>query len=111
MATVTALDTEGSYDDLPESDVNTVLQVPLLWSPPTTAEPTLRQQPPTRSAGRHRANAATTVVAGRTAGQRRPFAPWSRHPLASTARVGLVSAVLVLAGFAAALLALAVWLP
>ena len=36
---------------------------------------------------------------------------WTDHPMAHTARVGLVSAGLVLAIFAGVLLALALWLP
>jgi hypothetical protein len=40
-----------------------------------------------------------------------PRPGWLDHPMAHTARVGLVSAALVLALFVGVLLALAFWLP
>lgn len=100
---MTAPHADRSYDDLPESDVATVLQVPLLWGPtPVAAPPAPSGRARRRSAGRHRSTPRRQVTA--TEG-------WINHPLAHTARVGLVSATLVLALFAVVLLALALWLP
>ena len=86
---MTDLHADRSYDDLPESDVSTVLQVPLLWGPSTLAAPvspgagTHR-----RPTGRHRSAPRTHAAASDR---------WVDRPLAHTARVGLVSAGLVLA--------------
>lgn len=99
-----------SYDDLPESDVATVLQVPLLWggggsaaggSPPSTSRHRLPEQGPV---------AAATVV---PAGEDAPAVSRGRvaHPMLQVVQVGVVSALLVLALFGAALLALAAWMP
>ncbi len=134
---VTQQDTTRTYDDLPESDVLTVLQVPLLWGSKKGSD-----RPPVgahrRPSGRHRADgrargsrvAATPGTGTRAAEQprrqrqatvrnqpvtrrqgRAPVSGWADHPMAHTARVGLVSAGLVLTLFAGVLLALAVWLP
>lgn len=99
-ATVTKQDTSRSYDDLPESDVATVLHVPLLWNhgDDSAVIPASERH---RKPGRHRA----PVPAARRQVSR-PTPPWH-----TTARVGLVSAVLVLGLFTTALLALAIWLP
>ena len=115
---MTTQDTSRSYDDLPESDVATVLQVPLLWSPRSEhSAPRSSDRRDERGGGRHRAPGPGTHSRPRErrspAGRRRrgspPAAP--QHQLAATARIGLISAALVLGLFAAALLALAVWLP
>jgi len=102
-STVTQVDSERTYDDLPESDVATVLQVPLLWgqSGAITA-PTPQRGAHRRTAGRHR-RAEPSKHSG--------SADWLDHPMTHTARVGLVSAGLVLILFAGALLALALWFP
>ncbi|MCZ3390159.1 MAG: hypothetical protein LH645_13830 [Actinomycetia bacterium] len=100
---MTNLHADRSYDDLPESDVATVLQVPLLWGPaPVPSPPTPFGRPRRRSAGRHRSTPRRQVS---TTGR------WIDHPLAHTAHVGLVSAALVLALSTGVLLALALWLP
>lgn len=94
-----------SYDDLPESDVATVLQVPLLWG----------GQPADGANGvpagaRHRAAVRTVVpTAPETRARRGPR--WTDHPLLQVLEVGVVSALLVLALFGVALLALARWMP
>jgi hypothetical protein len=94
---------DRSYDDLPEADVATVLQVPLLWgSRPAVLSHTPASRHRRRAAGRHRPAPRRTMATS---------AGWIDHPLAHTARVGLVSAALVLALFAGVLLALAIWLP
>lgn len=87
-----------SYDDLPESDVATVLQVPLLWGGRTAEAP-----------ARHRASARTVVPAATRAPTRRPG--WADHPLLQVLEVGVVSALLVLTLFGVVLLALAQWMP
>lgn len=99
-----------SYDDLPESDVATVLQVPLLWGGPApsavgTARSTRRHRVPEPAA-----TAAATVV---PAWEDEPTAPRGRtaHPMLQVVEVGIVSALLVLALFGLALLALAAWMP
>ena len=100
---MTDLHADRSYDDLPESDVSTVLQVPLLWGPSTPAAPTPSGTGAHRRAvGRHRSATRTHAA---------PQDSWLDHPMTHTARVGLVSAGLVLAAFAGILLALALWLP
>ena len=93
-----------SYDDLPESDVATVLQVPLLWSGQPAAA--TNGAP---SAARHRAAAPTVVPSAPEARARRPH--WADHPLLQVLEVGVVSALLVLALFGVVLLALARWMP
>ena len=108
---MTEPDTSPSYDDVPESDVATVLQVPLLWAPPSSAAPDRsggRAQ--RRQAGRHRAPTVKSAS---------PYRRWStstrptqlNHHVVAAARVGLLSASLVLVVFAVVLLGLAVWLP
>lgn len=87
----------------------TVLQVPLLWGGPAPSA-----AGSARSTPRHRlpesAAAAATVV---PAWEDEPTVPRGRttHPMLQVVEVGLVSAVLVLALFGAALLALAAWMP
>jgi hypothetical protein len=93
-----------SYDDLPESDVATVLQVPLLWGgQPTDAS---NGAP---AAARHRASERTVLPPAAEARTRRPH--WADHPLLQVLEVGVVSALLVLALFGVVLLALARWMP
>ncbi|HUV47532.1 MAG TPA: hypothetical protein VMX11_01030 [Actinomycetes bacterium] len=117
---MTEQDTARSYDDLPESDVATVLQVPLLLIPGTSDA----QAPPSgrsgrrasgRQPGRHRAPATPDHRPRRplrSSSTSRPRRTPPRHdPLVVAAKVGLVSAALVLMVFAAVLLALAAWLP
>jgi len=129
----------GSYDDAPESEVSTVLQVPLLWrqygllpdhlgaadaSEGTTARRrTNGAGRKHRTVGRHRAPEARPeppeTVAVKTVtrprqprvSQRDARSDAQRAALVHTLRVGLISAVLVLALFVAALLVLALWLP
>lgn len=93
-----------SYDDLPESDVATVLQVPLLWGGQPADAST-----DAPAAARHRASVPTVLPAAAEARTRRP--QWANHPLLQVLEVGVVSALLVLALFGAALLALARWMP
>jgi hypothetical protein len=98
-----------SYDDLPESDVATVLQVPLLWSAAPSASQIERSGRSVSGVrGRHRAT-PTTSTSRRHTGSRR--SRWTDHPLATALRVGVISGVLVIVGFAVALLGLAAWLP
>ena len=100
---MTDLHADRSYDDLPESDVATILQVPLTWgqnalvvsTPPRTGAHR-------RSSGRHRSAPQT---------HKAPADRWVDHPMVHTTRVGLVSAGLVLGAIAGILLALALWLP
>lgn len=103
---MTQVDSERTYDDLPESDVSTVLQVPLLWGQSGTitaiTAPTPQRGAHRRSSGRHR-RAGPSNHSG--------SADWLDHPMTHTARVGLASAGLVLILFAGALLALALWFP
>lgn len=100
---MTELDSERSYDDLPESDVSTVLQVPLLWGHHLLGSPTIApSRAHRRPSGRHRSKPRP---------QMRSFDRWIEHPMAQTVSVGLVSAGLVLAAFAGGLFALALWLP
>lgn len=114
-----------TYDDLPEADVATVLEVPLLWGGAVSAPPRRPRDASVRrgahaapgapigrslrpvlgaAAGRHRAAASPRPS------HRRSFA-WRHHPLAHTLEVGLISATLVLGVVGAVLLALAAWLP
>lgn len=86
-----------SYDDHPESDVATVLQVPLQWGGRRTAA---GGQVP---AGRHRATEPVRAAS--------PSRGWSDHPAVAMLQVGLASALLVLTLFGAVLLALARWMP
>ena len=120
VSTVTEQDTARPYDDLPEPDVATVLQVPLLLTPgagDAQAPPGGRggQRGGRHQPGRHRAPATPDRP------PRRPFrSPTTSRPrrttpkhdqLVAAAKVGLVSAALVLVVFAVVLLALAAWLP
>ena len=124
----------GSYDDAPETEVSTVLEVPLLWrSSHVSASPAETQQgevPPADASGRgaHRrprqANHATGVAPNarrKSTGRHRakvaapnpapPTIEPAREELVHTLRVGAVSATIVLVLFVAALLGLAMWLP
>jgi hypothetical protein len=93
-----------SYDDLPESDVATVLQVPLLWGgQPADAS---NRAPAT---ARHRAGRGAVGTSVPAARPRRPH--WVDHPMLQVLEVGVVSALLVLALFGVVLLALARWMP
>ncbi|MEO8107505.1 MAG: hypothetical protein ABI720_09315 [Actinomycetes bacterium] len=115
---MTEQDTQRSYDDLPEAAVATVLQVPLLL-PHGPSEPATpkREQTSRRPTGRHRApdvGADRSKLTTQPSSGGRSSPSWLRRMnphLIATARVGLVSAGLVLALFVAGLLALAAWLP
>jgi hypothetical protein len=91
-----------SYDDLPESDGATFLQVPLLWG-----------GRPADAPARHRATTRTVVPAATPAATRAPTRRprWADHPLLQVLEVGIVSALLVLTLFGVVLLALARWMP
>lgn len=106
---MTEVDSQRSYDDFPESDVSTVLQVPLLWGPDLVVGPVATgARTHRRSTGRHR---STPVRAPHLLDRFDRFDRWVDHPMVHTAGVGLVSASLVLALFGALLLALSLWLP
>jgi len=126
----------GSYDDAPETEVSTVLEVPLLWrssrvsaNPATDVAETSEGTPADANGrGAHRrprqANHATGVAPNarrESTGRHRakvaapnpapPTIEPAREELVHTLRVGAVSATIVLVLFVAALLGLAMWLP
>lgn len=109
VISVTEVHSDRSYDDLPESQVATALEVPLLWAPPGEGVSRARSGPGPngnrigrRPAGRHRLERRAHAA---------PPTSWTSHPIVHTTRVGLVSAALVLGVFTGILLALSMWLP
>jgi hypothetical protein len=114
----------GSYDDLPESEVATVLAVPLLWhqqATTTEAPPAVRGRPSAMSAtvlppARHRSGGLSRAQGSgrhRAGGSDALLVPTQTQPdsVVHTLRVGLLSAALVLSLCAAVLLVIARWLP
>ncbi|HVQ18301.1 MAG TPA: hypothetical protein VMT27_04610, partial [Actinomycetes bacterium] len=105
---------QGSYDDVPEADVQTVLSVPLTLPAPA-ARPAAK--PPARHRRTHSHVRSPERARDRVASGTEPRR--SGHPepqgfhaeLRATLRIGLWSAALVIAGLAVILLAVAVLLP